>query len=254
MLKARMGRDSITDNLERAVAGGALVRTDKGGYALAANKPNAWYLQVRFALPLECRLLNEFLFQHAYAGSAVPLGCRACFKVKIVPRDFRGLIALRNLLEVAPYHSKCGIDLFNPHSRDIYAGFLYLEGLEAAQAAHADFRARIDADPDLGPDVPMTIKRGCSNYEASCGPSDQWTFDRVEPVEAALRPLFESNPPPLENYRIRRAVAMRKWIQVAWNMRDDSYLAFTGGRPLHAGTLAWPEGDAMAQPSSDAGL
>ena len=37
----------------------------------------------------------------------------------------------------------------------------------------------------------MLIKRGCSNYEAHCGPSDRYVFDpALEQAEQRLRSLF----------------------------------------------------------------
>jgi hypothetical protein len=63
--------------------------------------------------------------------------------------------------------------------------------LDAARAAYANLRRRVDADPKLGASVPVTVKRGCTNYELKCGPSDAYSFDpRLEVVEAYLAARF----------------------------------------------------------------
>jgi len=195
-------------------------------------------------LPLDCHFLNDFLFTHAYDKTTVPAGCRACFKVKVAPANFRGLIALRGILEELPYHSKCGIDFFNVHSRDFYAGYLYFVGLPSARAGWRHVRERVDAHPHLGPATAVTIKRGCSNYEEHCGPSDRWTFaEGLEELEAELRLKFQPPAVPPFNYRLLRATKMVEWLQIAYNLRDDTYLEFTGGKPLRAPTHTYSPGD-----------
>lgn len=236
----RFGGRTARENLDRAVAGGKLTARDDGRFVVPVSARN-WYLPVKHALNLDCHFLNNFVFAHAYDRKAVPAGCRACFKVKVAPADFRGLIALRGILEDLPYHSKCGVDLFNPHSRDFYAGYFYFVGLAGARQAWGVIRERVDAHPQLGPGTAMSIKRGCSNYEAHCGPSDAWTFaEGLEEIEAGLRPSFE--PPAVAplNYSLLRATKMAEWLQVAFNLRDDTYLDFTRGKPLHPPTRSYP--------------
>ena len=229
------------DNLAAAIERGHVIRAEDGSLTLPASTASHNYLHVKAPADLGCAFTNHFLFKHVYAGTAVPYGCRACFKVKIVPRTLRELVALRGLLERLDYHSKCGVDFNNPHSQDFYAGFLYLHGLDEARAAYRDIRARVDADPKLGAAVGMTIKRGCTNYEVACGPSDKYEFpDEMAVIEAELRPKFRKPVAPPRDYRIRRAESMVVWIEFAFRLKDDTYLEFTGGKPLHPRTVAYP--------------
>lgn len=236
----RFDRRTALENVENAISKGRLVRAGNGQVALASGAARPWFLQVKSALPLECSFLNAFLFQQAYAKQAIPFGCRNCFKLKVVPVNFRGLIALRDMLEQLPYHSKCGIDLFNEHSQNLYGGYLYFDGLAAARAAWREVRALMDAHPHLGVATPLTIKRGCTNYEAACGPSDQWTFpDGLEELEASLKPQFAWPARAPKNYRIERAAMMLRWLRVASAAGDDSYLEFTGGKPLPRAVVSY---------------
>lgn len=241
LMAMRFGRGMVRDNLERAVNEGRLEMLPDGSFTPPKNVESSSYLHVKSTRKLGCNFLNDFLFHHAYDKTAVPFGCRNCYKVKIVPANFNGLIALRGILEEAPYHSKCGIDFFNPHSRDNYAGFLYLNGLDAAKNAFREMRALVDSHPDLGRTVQMTIKRGCSNMEAACGPSDNWTFrDGMAELETVLQERFKPEPSAPTDYRLRRMASMLNWLQIAYNLKDDSYLSFTGGKSLHRPTVSYP--------------
>jgi hypothetical protein len=237
----RFGKKTVRENLAQAVADGKLNIQSDGRFLLPPQTQSANYLLVKSSPNLDCQFLNGFLFNHAYNRTAVPYGCRNCYKVKAVPSNFRGLIALRGILEVAPYTSKCGVDFFNPHSRDNYAGFLYLDGLAAARDAYRDLRERFNAHPYLGDKVTLTIKRGCSNYEAACGSSNQWTFqDDMSKLENSLKARIKKEPSTPVNYHLRKMYSMIAWLQIAYNLKDDSYLDFTGGKSLHPSTLSYP--------------
>jgi len=238
-MKMRFGRGTVEENLERAVAEGRLERLPDGSY-MPRQKGEAFnYLYVKIVHKKDCRFL-DFIFHNAYDQAAVPYGCRNCYKVKIAPPNFKGLIALREILEEAPHHSKCGVDFFNPNSQDFYAGLLYLDGLDEARAAYREMRVIVDSHPDLGNSVQMTIKRGCSHFEAVCGPSDRWVFcNGMAELEEGLKALFQM-PSDNTDYRQRRMASMINWLQFAYNLKDDTYLAFTGGKPLHKPTVSYP--------------
>jgi hypothetical protein len=81
----------------------------------------------------------------------------------------------------------------------------------------------------------MTIKRGCSEYEAALGPSDQFEFKpEMAELEAYLRARFR-NP----NYVDQLNVALAYWIDLAFRMGDDTYLDFTDGKRLRPKTVTY---------------
>jgi hypothetical protein len=245
-----VGGARIEENLRRAVERGALIAHDDGTWSLAEPPGTSSYLLVKSPRDLGCGFSLRFLFNHAYAKAAAPYGCRACYKVKIVPTSLRGLVALRDLLERLDYQSKCGVDFYNPYSQEFYAGYLYCDGLEGARAVYRAMRPLIDADSRLGPGTGMTIKRGCSEFEAACGPADRYEFpEEMAAIETALRPRFRKTAKPPADYRIRRAQAMVLWIEFAFSIKDDTYLDFTGGRRLHPRTVAFPLEDAAVTPA-----
>jgi hypothetical protein len=184
---------------------------------------------------LPCGFLTKVVFEAAYAKSAVPHGCSACYKVKVRARTLRELVAAWQVAKSIDCLSKWGVDLDNPHSQDIYAGYFYPGDLDEARALHRVVRDAIDADPKLGPDVRMTIKRGCSQFEAAVGPSDGYRFTPgMAELEAHLQSWFEA--PAIAE---RTIVPLADWIDLAFRMGDDTYLDFTGGERLRPATMTY---------------
>ena len=133
-----------------------------------------------------------------------------------------------------PCRSKWGTDFHNPYSQNIYAGYFYVSGLDGARALFKIVRQAIDRDPKLGPEVAMSIKRGCSEYEGKLGPSDRYSFTpEMAAVEANLKARFR---PGKEDYHPSMVAA--QWIETAFRLGDDTYLDFTGGKA--AARKAWP--------------
>lgn len=193
-----------------------------------------------------CQKLNVFLFQVAYSKSAVPFGCRNCFKVKVVSRSLRQLMAVRDVAVALPRSSKSGMEGNMQQTPHIYATYVYNTGLEQARQTYKTLRSAVDANPKLGPDVQIFIKRGCTNYEHHCGPSDRYTFDPgLEDVESYLLPRIRQSPP---KPGIDRAVAERflvfKFVQMAYGLGDETYKDFTGEKDLYPAVVQYPpDGD-----------
>jgi len=237
LLAMRVGQTTVGDNIERAIRAGDVVEQADGKLTFAAAPaPRKNWVYVDHGPPLGCSFLMDFMFRRAYAEAAVPHGCRACYKVKVVPKTLRQLVAAWQIGERLQCRSKWGIDFDNPHSPNLYAGYLYLSGLDGARAAFKVVREACDAEPKLGPDIALTIKRGCSDYEAALGPSDRYEFTpEMAELEAYLKARFQT---PKKDER--RYLVLAHWIDVAFRVGDETYLDFTGGRRRRAATVAYP--------------
>lgn len=225
----RYGPGTAEQNLRRAIDAGILIELEDGSLKLppAPEAVSSW-MEVPNGPPLDCHFLLNAAFDGIYGGGAVPYGCRECYKVKVRLSSLRQLMAAWKLGKTIPCLSKWGLDLGNPFSQDIYAGYLYATGLDAARVMHKVVREAIDADPALGPDVLMSIKRGCSKYEVALGPSDRYAFTpEMAELEALLRTRFVTPVTPGSSMR-----TIGRWIQAAYQMGDDTYLDLTGGRRL----------------------
>ncbi|MEI9992437.1 MAG: hypothetical protein WDM86_20685 [Rhizomicrobium sp.] len=236
LLALKFGNGTVADNIQRAVDAGHLVREQDGRLRLTSvpSSRTNWVI-ISHGPSLDCQFKARFLFPHVYAEAAVPFGCSGCYKVKVAPRTLRELVAVWGVGKRIECYSKWGVDLDNPYSGDIYAGYFYTVGLEGARATYRVVREIIDAHPLLGPGVAMSIKRGCSEYEAALGPSDRYSFaPELEELEAYLRTRFHKatleGVPPLP---------MAHWIDVAFRIGDETYLDFTHGKRLRPKTVAY---------------
>lgn len=243
MLGLTIGGATVAEHLQHAIDTGALIEEADGTLRLPAEreKPANW-ATVANGPQLGCKFLLDFLFRNVYARSAVPHGCRACYKVKAAPRTLRELVAAWEAAKTIECRSKWGIDLDNCYSQHVYAGYFFATGLDGARAIYKLARGAFDADAKLGPDVPLSIKRGCSEYEAILGPSDRYEFaPELAELESCLKLRFRAPRPPNQGVAV-----LANWIDFAFRIGDDTYLDFTDGKRLRPADLSYDP-----EPSSD---
>lgn len=235
----RVGRGTVAQNLERAIAAGAATRAEDGGIVIPANPGAAdrtMFGQTRWPYP--CKKLL-FLFEHAYDRAQVPWTCRNCYKVKASPRTLRELVAVQELTVQTPCPSKFMPEVYVPYSSNLYGAFYYADGLDQARTIFREVRSILDGDERVK-DVPLQIKRGCTKYEMYCGPSDTYQFpDFVEELEGWLLPQVTIAPPREPAKSLPRSLILIEWIQIAYQIGDESYLDLTGGRRLFPKTVCY---------------
>jgi hypothetical protein len=236
LLALRIGATTVDENLRRSIETGRLIEDADGTLQLPnKQKKTANWVFVHNGPPLDCGFLMDFIFRRAYAEAAVPHGCSACYKVKVVPGTLRELVAAWGIAKRIECRSKWGTDLDNSFSQNTYAGYFYVAGLEAARALFKVVRETFAADPKLGPDIAMTIKRGCSEYEAAVGPSDSYAFTpEMAELEAYLKSRFRER-----KGAHHASMVVAHWIEIAFRIGDDTYLDFTGGKRLRKKTMTY---------------
>jgi hypothetical protein len=224
-----LGGTTAAENLRRAVEAGRLIEQADGKLALPPkpSQETNWVF-VANGTPPYCPFLKNFLFREVYARSAVPYGCRDCYKVHVTPRTLRELVAAWQLAKDIACPSKWGVNFENPYSRNYYSGVFYTNGLDNARAIFAAVRSAFNSEDKLGPNLEMAIKRGCSEFEDAIGPSDRYEFPpELERIEAHLQSRFRA-----PRFAGRTSVPMARWIDVACRLGDDTYLDFTNGKRL----------------------
>jgi len=141
------------------------------------------------------------------------------------------LFALLNLQMRMGRPAKCGIEV-RPTVNGLYGGYFYNHGPEAGLECYEAVRAEVDADPLLGPDVSVILKRGCTEFELYCGASDEW---EVCPEQAGIenlvnkwfvRDIVQRSQP---DHAI--ATVHRKWVEWAYQCGDQTYLEYVNGNP-----------------------
>lgn len=237
LLERTVGGASIGANLAKAVAGGAVVAHDDGTWSLTGLPvmPENWRFSSHI-LPFPCYKLMGFLFRVAYGRNAVPHGCRTCFKVQVKPRSLRELHAAYAVAGTLPYPFKAGVALGGRYHSGPYSTLFYFTSLEQARQAYTDIA---DLMGQALPGVPLTIKRGCTEYEIFCGPSDKFTFAADLPeIEAdllsRLRPISKKYRPSIPD----QTVFMR-WVQAAYQIGDETYREYTDKKRLYPESVTY---------------
>ncbi|GAA0295998.1 hypothetical protein GCM10009087_02180 [Sphingomonas oligophenolica] len=237
ILALKIGDRSVGEALESAIQSGAVRQGADGLLELPGGPRRSYFAFIDNGPAMNCVFLNSFLFSQVYRKAAVPKGCEPCYKVKLVPRSLRELVALYEVARAIPCGSKWGVDFFNPHSQNLYAGYFFVDGLEAARALVPLVREAIAGNAKIGDDLPIVIKRGCSNYEVALGPSESYSFrPELSEIESYLQTRWR--PPKLSTKSLAE-ILYGTWVPFAFQIGDDSYLDFTGGKPLHRKTQTY---------------
>jgi|HubBroStandDraft_1064217.scaffolds.fasta_scaffold00266_31 hypothetical protein len=252
LLALNIGGQSIGVNLDRAIERGDITRRDDGTLAIRERQgaselsgADDGYIGKTGTFRKPCGFLNGFLFEHAYAQAAVPFACRNCYKIKVAPGSLRQLMAVKALAEATGHSTKSGAEVDNPGNQQLYGTYLYFLGLDKAREVYKPLRESIDRQENLGPGVAVSIKRGCTNYERKCGPSDRYTFDpRLDAVERYLFRRFAPSPAPKLPQEHLDAMRFLRMIATAYRIGDETYRDFTGGKPLYPPIVTYsPEED-----------
>lgn len=190
--------------------------------------PNIW----RYGAELEfsCTLWKEILFEIVFEQKAVPSHCHGCYKVVARPKTLSELVQIESLQQGKEGFgvSKCGIEMRAsvPH---LYGAYWYCDGLEDGYNMLSRVREAL-------PTIPSILKRGCTEYERACGPSDKWS---IIPGQLELEALTSKHvdfdpydiPPTLQSPPFVEDLHWT-WIKWAYQNGDQTYLEFTHGKPL----------------------
>ena len=231
-LNLTVGKSTIGENLLIARERGDVIPHEDGTWELLrpARLNENWVVGPK-RTPFPCGKLLGFLFRQAYGQAAVPVGCRHCFKVQIRPANLEQLVATQKIAHDLPYAYKAGASLNARYQAGPYRALFYLDGLQNAREAYQQVLERVLDTPELGAGVSVSIKRGCTEYEVHCGPSNQFTFS--DDLAAAELELLKRLRQPAPTKATPYALTMMSWMQIAYQLGDESYKQFTQGRSLY---------------------
>jgi hypothetical protein len=165
----------------------------------------------------------------------VPTHCQNCWKTVVTPQTVLQLFALNELQENTDRPCKCGIEV-RPTTEKHYGGYFYARGYENGHEMYRWVRDAVDNHKHLGKDVPVILKRACTEMEIECGRSDKW---ETTDFQLHLERLISENIGPTrddeekdqpENILIR---VKRKWLEFAADRADFTYMHFTGGKKIN---------------------
>jgi hypothetical protein len=185
-----------------------------------------------------CHLWHNIFFD---IFKMLPSECLNCYKVVVRPRTLKEHFALEELMYVLNRDSKLGIEI-RPQVCGLYGAYFYNRGLDEGMERYKEVREAVS--DIISPDIPVILKRGCTEFESSFGPSDKWDWLIREGQVAYEKVLDEIFEIPRETHTPTYLVdyVHAKWIQWAHQNGDKTYLEFTGGKPLFPGYVIYHDG------------
>lgn len=136
------------------------------------QKPGGPWVYIRYSRH-NCTMLRTFIHQLISKRLPpkerfIPSECQDCYKVVIRPESYDDLLKLYPIMKELDFASKLGIE--KRESVDaLYGAYFYCNGLKGG-------KDRLDTVNFAltGTNMTAFLKRGCTEYEAEFGPSDNW--------------------------------------------------------------------------------
>lgn len=174
---------------------------------------------------------------------AIPEYCFDCCKVLVEPRtvlELFKLLMLFDRLDLPDNNTRKCICETREFCAGAYKGFIYCRGVDEAVAIGERMRQLIDSE--ISPEIPVAVKRGCSEFEraypgyaqigagvAAMQYRDEWRrHEEFVDKNATFRPpAGEGNGIP--PYGPTEVFATHFWLGYAASIGDTSYLKISGG-------------------------
>lgn len=221
-------------------------------------KPSGWQ---------NCNLWHRVIFDQFHGQNKVPIPCQQCWKVVAMPRNFEELMAIWIMQRQINHPCKCGTEGDRANTNRLYGAYWYNHSIEEGMSTLAKVENAMDScrvwrTSFLGVDLkaefgnkhlPMhlhgttphvILKRGCTEFEQHCGPSDKWTWDaEQEELEKNIMAAFSTEvyaPRPSDNHI---ASILAGFIHKAYQWGDESYQGFTNGNRLFVAPVTYHDKD-----------
>ena len=215
---------------------------EKSGYMLrpsdqkfvprvAGSTWDAPWIYTKGELTIRCDIYHRIMFNlldHIHSA------CRDCWKIVVRPRTIIELLDLYELQKEMDVPCKCGLELRSTVC-GLYGGYFYTRSKEAGLERYSEVRKAVDEA--ISPDVPVILKRYCTEFEigkGSKGPSDK--VGPVTPEELAYEKYVEAHFPSVgeSGGQAEHVIAntIKRWIHHAFEHGDLSYLGLTNGEKL----------------------
>lgn len=176
----------------------------------------------------------------------IPSRCLECYKVVVMPRSFHELMQLYELEQVLVKENpkcwcKCGIEAreFVPRH---YGGYFYNKGIEVGKSRYKTVRDAVSSA--ISPDVNVILKRYCTEFELSFGPSDQYVQpEGAQDIEKYFWENVEISTSSHTQPEFVRQNTIRRWMDFAWGRGDMTVKLYNNGEPLVRPSVTYHEGE-----------
>ena len=186
-----------------------------------------------------------------------PLPCLSCWKIVVKPETFEQLMMLLEW-QITEYkgYCKCGME-DRPYVPGNWGGYFYAESYQQGMEIHNKVRAGVDKY--LSPDVSVTLKRYCTEFEMQFGPSDiietalknggyndklgrsLYIPSEVESItwEKICEDSFEIQHSETEPPKIIATHVIGNWAKKAWKAGDRTVDEFTHGEGFYTPSVTY---------------
>ena len=191
----------LVDRTIRGMIEGENVRHIKlsdGRIELPAQKPpkSPWRF-LKYATWMNCSLWKHITFFRLVEKlprhqKFVPSWCQDCWKVVVRPKTYKQLLELEGIMGGMDTECKCGVEI-RKEVQGLYGGYFYCQSKERGLDMLDLVREK------AGHIGRVFLKRSCTEYEHSLGPSDKW---KLFPFQLQIEGEFErriyinTNTPP----------------------------------------------------------
>jgi hypothetical protein len=224
------------------------------------------WLYVKGGRNQNCILWHKIMFNEIHGMAKVPIPCQNCWKVVIMPRNLVEMMATWFMQQQMDRPAKCGTEGERSNTDRLYGGYWYNNSLDDGLACYQAVKAQLEHQriyerelfgvplscsfgneylPAGSDPLPNLIfKRGCTEMEQHCGPSDQWEYDAAQvEKEAITTDAFSADIVGLRQGDNHIASLLKTFIHKAYQWGDPSYVHFTNGNRLFAGPVTYHDKD-----------
>jgi hypothetical protein len=209
------------------------------------HNPDKPWIYVNPAIGVGCSVYQAIVDHCKF----IPSPCLACWKVVVKPNSLYELMRLYEFQREfsadrmgTGHFCKCGIET-RPYVPQSYGGYFYCQSLEHGLHRYQQVRAAVDK---INPNIPVVLKRYCTEFELALGPSDKYQWvEGTEALEAAVFNAidFDSIGKPCLQPAFMVRHIIRKWIEFAWDRGDSTAIMFNDNQPLFPPVVTYHKPD-----------
>lgn len=178
------------------------------------------------------RVLFDIVFKQM-KQPLVPRRCYPCFKVVVKPRTLEQLFEIYEYQKKSGIFSKCGVET-RPKVPKLYGAYWYNKGQLKGQECFFRVYTYMAQNPILAPLLDevdengrtkrIILKRGCTEFEDECGPSNNW---KITPEQTAVEDLLDVMVVGYQDESAQSEHLIwdvhQRWIEFAWEHDDATY-------------------------------
>lgn len=218
----------------------------------STSHPKPPWVYVRPAMHKRCIFWHTIAFE---TYNLFPVGCLNCWKVVVRPRTVEELFKLLDYQqETYTGFCKCGIEV-RPFVHGNYGGYFYNDSLEEGLKCYD--KVKSDIARFISPEIPVILKRACTEFELKYGDSSQWE-DKIKDGTWAIKDaVHDFKPLPFETliYRLNlisnkvqtpeslvpegcdyaqpgivKVNVIQGWLEHAWSIGDKTAIKHNDGQ------------------------